>query len=162
MERMIKGINQAFSKIRNGVILLIENTAGAGNELGYNFEDLGTILNEIEDQKRIGVVLDTAHAFEAGYDLRTENAVDETIKNFDRNIGINRLYLIHFNDSRTKLGSRSDRHWHITRGEIGKGMGYIINHSAFKHLPFIMETPRTDTKEDIMNMKIAKSLIKEI
>ncbi|MEO0142316.1 MAG: deoxyribonuclease IV [candidate division WOR-3 bacterium] len=159
IERMISGINQAFAKVENGVMLLIENTAGAGNELGCNFEELKAIIDGVKDKKRIGIVFDTAHAFEAGYDLRTKKAVDATLKRLDELIGIERVHLVHFNDSKTKLGSRIDRHWHIAKGEIGMGMKYIINHPRLRHLPFIMETPRTDTKEDIMNMEIAQNLV---
>ncbi len=159
IERMISGINQGFKRVKNGVILLIENTAGGGNELGGSFEELGAIIDGVEDKKRIGIVFDTAHAFEAGYDLRTERAVDETLKRLDKLIGLERVHLVHFNDSKTKLGSRSDRHWHIAKGEIGMGMKFVINHPCLRHLPFIMETPRTDTEEDIMNMEIARSLI---
>ncbi len=158
IKKMTEAILQAFSLVDNGVILLLENTAGSGNSFGYNFEQLKQILDGVASE-RLGIAFDTAHAFAAGYDLRTENAVNATIEKFDETIGINNLHLIHFNDSKTKLGSRMDRHWHIGKGEIGKGMAFIINHHALRHLPFIMETPRTDTREDLMNMQVARKLI---
>jgi len=157
MAQMIDGINKAFKKVENGVRLLLENTAGAGNEIGCRFEQLKEIISGIEQEKRIGVVFDTAHAFEAGYDLTTEKAVDKTIKEFDEIIGLGRLYLIHLNDSKTELGSHADRHWHISKGKIGPGMKFVISHPALKNLPFIMETPRTNLKEDLMNMKTIRN-----
>lgn len=158
IKKMTKAILRAFSQVDNGVVLLLENTAGSGNGFGYTFEQLKQILDGVAS-KRLGIVFDTSHAFAAGYDLRTENAVDKTIEKFDGIIGINNLHLIHFNDAKAKLGSRNDRHWHIGKGEIGKGMAFIINHPALRHLPFIMETPRTDTREDLMNMQVTRELI---
>ncbi|MGB9721144.1 MAG: deoxyribonuclease IV [bacterium] len=159
IKRMVKAIIQAFVQVDNDVVLLVENTAGSGNEFGHKFEQLKEILDGVGSD-RIGIVFDTAHAFEAGYELRTKKGVDETISRLERIIGIERVHLVHFNDSRTKIGSKRDRHWHIGKGEIGRGMKFIINHSALRHLPFIMETPRTDTKEDLVNMSIARKMIK--
>ncbi|MGQ9464671.1 MAG: deoxyribonuclease IV [bacterium] len=158
---MADAILRALSKVDNRVILLIENTAGSGNEFGYRFEHLRLILDSVSSN-RLGVVLDTAHAFAAGYDLRTKEAVDVAMQEFDRIIGIKNLHLVHFNDAKAQLGSKTDRHWHIGKGEIGEGMKFIINHHTLKHLPFIMETPRTDTQEDLMNMRVARELIKSV
>ncbi len=160
IRRMVQGINQAFDEIDTKIILLIENTAGSGNEFGYNFEQLCEILDGIHSN-RTGIVFDTAHAFEAGYELRTRKGVDETIRKMEKILGMERVFLVHFNDSMTKIGSRIDRHWHIGKGEIGKGMRFIINHPALTDLPFIMETPRTDTEEDISNMAIARKMIRK-
>jgi deoxyribonuclease-4 len=157
---MIEGINRAFHRMDNGVMLLIENTAGCGNALGGSFEQLGEIINGVTARERIGIVLDTAHAFAAGYDLRTKKQVDDILGLFEQIIGLGRLRLVHFNDSRTELGSRHDRHWHVGKGRIGKGMSHIINHPALASVPFIMETPRASDRDDLMNMKKAKSLIR--
>jgi deoxyribonuclease-4 len=137
----------------------LENTAGSGNELGYTFEHIKEIIDGIDQEKRVGVVFDTAHGFEAGYDMRSKDGVNTTIEEFDRLIGLDRLYLIHLNDSKTKLGARSDRHWHIAKGEIGDGMKYILNHPALQEKPFIMETPRDDVNDDLMNMRMVKHLL---
>lgn len=161
IQLMVDAISRTFSRVNNRVILLIENTAGSGNEFGFRFEHLKLILDGVASNN-LGVVLDTAHAFAAGYDLRTKETVDATIQEFDRIIGIKNLHLVHFNDSKTELGVKSDRHWHIGQGKIGKGMGFIINHPALNHLPFIMETPRTDTTEDLLNMRVARKLVKKV
>jgi deoxyribonuclease-4 len=159
IRRMADGINRAFSRAKNKVILILENTAGSGNELGYTFRQIKEIIDGVDQEKRMGVVFDTAHGFEAGYDMRTEEGVNTTIEECDRFIGLDRLYLIHLNDSKTTLGSRKDRHWHIAKGEIGNGMKYILHHPALQEKPFIMETPRDDLKEDLMNMRMVKKLL---
>jgi len=155
---MSRGISRALKKAPNNVMLLLENTAGSGNELGHDFLQLKSIFDHVEQSQRVGFVFDTAHAFAAGYDLRTRKAVGRTISELDRIIGLHRLFLIHLNDSKTDRGSHRDRHWHIAKGKIGRGMAYILQHEALQHLPFIMETPRKDAKDDRMNMRMAKKL----
>ncbi|HEC77613.1 MAG TPA: deoxyribonuclease IV [candidate division WOR-3 bacterium] len=161
IEQMIKGINLAFDKVKNGVILLLENTAGSGNELGCRFEQIKSIIKGINDKKRIGVVIDTAHAFAAGYDLRTRSAVEKTLTEFDKIIGVKRLKLIHLNDSKTECGSHVDRHWHVGKGKIGRGMGYIITHPLLFDKPFIMETPRQSLKDDLLNLRAVEKFLKK-
>jgi deoxyribonuclease-4 len=159
LRRVSDGINRALGKTGNKVRLLLENTSGSGNELGYDFVQLRTIIDQVTDSRRIGIALDTAHAFAAGYDLRTQKAVNRTLDDFEEVIGLHRLHLIHLNDSKADYGSRKDRHWHIGKGKIGRGMYHLLHHPALQHLPFIMETPRTNLKEDIMNMKKVKQLL---
>jgi deoxyribonuclease-4 len=159
LRRITEGINNALDKVKNKVKLLLENTAGSGNELGHDFAQLQKIIQGIKDRKRIGIALDTAHAFAAGYDLRTHKAINRTLDDFGRIIGFNRLNVIHLNDSKTERGSRKDRHWHIGRGRIGHGMDHLLHHPALQDLPFIMETPRTNLKEDIMNMQKVKQIL---
>jgi deoxyribonuclease-4 len=159
LERISIGINKALTKVKNNVKILLENTAGSGNELGYTFEQLKTLIDCVEQSMRIGVVLDTAHAFAAGYDLRAKNAVAKTFSEFERIVGLDRLFLVHLNDSKAGCGSRVDRHWHIAEGKIGFGMYHILHHRPLQNLPFIMETPRTNLKEDIKNMKKVRSLL---
>jgi deoxyribonuclease-4 len=160
MEAVSKGINQAFEKVKNSVTLLLENTAGQGTEIGHSFDQIKKILDGVSQTEKIGVVLDTAHSFEAGYDLSKEDGIEKTLKDFDRTIGLKRLHLLHLNDSKTPFGSRKDRHWHIGEGYIGReGFRSLINHPLLRHLPGIMETPRKDTVEDLKNMKVIRSLI---
>jgi len=158
IEKMIRGINLAL-RATDRTAVLLENTPGKGHELGYRFEHLASIIEGIQDKKRIGVVLDTAHAFQAGYDLRTKRAVTRTVTEFDRTVGLKRLHLVHFNDSKTPFGSRRDRHWHVGQGTIGRGMRYLITHPALQNIPFIMETPRRSDADDIMNLKTARSYL---
>ncbi|MGQ9777696.1 MAG: deoxyribonuclease IV [Thermodesulfobacteriota bacterium] len=159
IEAVIDGIEKAFQRIRNSVILLLENTAGQGTEIGYHFEQIKKIIDGIEE-RRVGVCLDTAHAFEAGYDLSKQDGIEKTLESFERLIGLKRLHLLHLNDSKTPLGSRKDRHWHIGEGYIGlEGFRILVNHPLLRHLPGIMETPRKDTEEDLRNMKVIRSLV---
>jgi deoxyribonuclease-4 len=140
-------------------MLLLENTAGMGSEVGYRFEQLAAIIGRVRDQGRIGVVLDTAHAFEAGYEFRTRSGLDATLREFDRLVGFSRLHLIHLNDSKTEFGSRVDRHWHIGVGRIGsEGMREIVNHPLLAGLPAVMETPRKSPADDIANMNTVRAL----
>jgi deoxyribonuclease-4 len=161
IKRVAEGINEAFRRIKNKVILLLENTAGMGSEIGYQFSQIKEIIDAVEERERIGVVLDTAHTFEAGYDLRDKEGIDKTLREFDELIGLKRLYCLHLNDSKTDFGSRVDRHWHIGKGKIGlEGFRLIVNHPLLRHLPGIMETPRDDTKLDLMiNMKTITRLV---
>jgi deoxyribonuclease-4 len=156
LKQMITGINQVLDKVSNNIILLLENTSGSGNSLGYKFEQIQEIIDHIHQESRIGVVLDTAHAFSAGYNLQTRTGVEKTINEFRKMIGLQKLHLIHLNDSKVKCGSRLDRHWHIGKGEIGRGIGSILNHPLLKNKPFIMETPRKGLKDDLMNLKAVR------
>jgi deoxyribonuclease-4 len=160
IEAVSQGINQAFEKVRNSVILLMENTAGQGTEIGYTFDQIKRIIENVHEHQRMGVCLDTAHSFEAGYDLSNKDGLERTLETFDQTIGLKRLHLLHLNDSKTPLGSRKDRHWHIGEGYIGlEGFRNLINHPLLRHLPGIMETPRKDTVEDLKNMEVIRSLI---
>ena len=124
--------------------LLLENTAGAGTTMGSTFGQLAAILEDVADAERLGICLDTCHAFAAGYDLGTTRAVAETLDAFDRALGLDRLEMIHLNDSLTSLGSHRDRHAHIGRGEIGEaGIAAVLRHPRIADRPFVLETPKT-------------------
>lgn len=160
IEAVALAINQAFSRVRNSIVLLLENTAGQGTEIGYEFGQINKIIEGVGERKRIGICLDVAHAFEAGYDLSKKETIERTLESFDRIIGLERLHLLHLNDSKTPLGSKKDRHWHIGEGHIGlEGFRCLVNHPLLNHLPGIMETPRKDTVEDLKNMEVIRSLV---
>ena len=160
IEAVSQGIDRAFEKVKNAVILLLENTAGQGTEIGHTFDQIKKIIDGVPDQERMGVCLDTAHSFEAGYDLSNKDGIERTLENFDQTLGLKRLHLLHLNDSKTPLGSRKDRHWHIGEGHIGReGFRCLVNHPLLRHLPGIMETPRKDTVEDLKNMRVIRSLV---
>ena len=155
-----QGINEVFKRVKNSVVLLLENTAGQGSEIGSTFEQIAAIIDGVDESKRVGVCLDTAHCYEAGYDLSHKDGIERTLETLDHTIGLKRLHLFHLNDSNTPLGSHKDRHWHIGQGHIGKeGFRYLINHPCVRHLPGVMETPRTDTVEDLKNMKVIRKLV---
>jgi len=158
--RISEAINKVFEQVKNKVVLLLENTAGQGREVGYTFLQIKAIIDKIECKNRIGICLDTAHAFEAGYDLSKRKGLKETVKEFDSLVGLNKLHLLHLNDSRTCFRSHIDRHWHIGEGYIGiLGFRRIVNHPQLSHLPAIMETPRKNEEDDLKNMSVVRGLI---
>jgi deoxyribonuclease-4 len=160
IDAVSQGIDQAFELVPNGVTLLLENTAGQGTEIGYSFDQIKKIIEGVHDHQRMGVCLDTAHTFEAGHDLSNKDGLDRMLESFDQTVGLKRLHLLHLNDSKTPLGSRKDRHWHIGEGYIGlEGFRILVNHPLLRHLPGIMETPRKDTVEDLKNMTVIRSLV---
>ncbi len=161
LARVAENLNQIIERANNRVKILLENTAGMGSEVGYRFEQIAEIIEQVDKKDRLGVTLDTAHSFAAGYEWRNRKGIDETLRQFDRAIGFGKLYLLHLNDARTPFGSRIDRHWHIGKGEIGiDGFREIVNHPLLKKLPGIMETPRTSAKEDRENMRTIRSLVR--
>jgi deoxyribonuclease-4 len=160
LAQVAKNTDAVLAAAPESVMLLLENTAGMGSEVGYRFEQVAAIISRVKQRERVGVVLDTAHAFEAGYEFRTRAGLDATLREFDKVIGISRLHLIHLNDSKTEFGSRVDRHWHIGEGKIGKeGMREIVNHPLLKNLPAVMETPRDSAADDLRNLKTVRSLV---
>ncbi len=127
------------------VKLVIENTAGQGSNLGYKFEHLAHIIDKIEDKSRVGVCLDTCHTFTSGYDLRTREAYDKTMSEFDKLVGFEYLMGMHINDSKVKLGSRVDRHHSLGEGEIGWDLfSFIMNDDRMDDIPLILETINSD------------------
>lgn len=159
LERLVSSINSAFEKNENEVMLLLENTAGTKNSMGSTFEDIRRIIDGIHDKKRVGVCFDTAHAFAAGYDIRTSDGVNATMKKFDQILGIDRLKLIHLNDSKVELGGGRDRHEHIGLGYIGEeGFRALFKYEPVRGLPFIMETPIDDRRDEAGNIKKVREL----
>ncbi|MFB3765079.1 MAG: deoxyribonuclease IV [Methanotrichaceae archaeon] len=158
LKRLVDCISTTFSRTDNDVMLLLENTAGSKNSMGSSFEDIAAILNAL-DTKRLGVCLDTCHLFVAGYDLRTPEALGHTLEEFENLIGLERLRLIHLNDSKGDLGSGLDRHEHIGLGKIGEeGFKVILRNDVIKALPLILETPIDSVRDDKGNIKVAREL----
>lgn len=128
-----------------GVVVLLENMAGQGTVCCASFEELGCIIEHVEDKARIGVTLDTCHLFAAGYDIRTAEGFERTMEAFDRAVGIGYLKAMHLNDSKCPLGSRKDRHEQLGKGLIGtEAFRYIMNSSYFEDMPLVLETPSPD------------------
>ncbi|MCW4034345.1 MAG: deoxyribonuclease IV [Candidatus Bathyarchaeota archaeon] len=156
--RLISGINKALNETEQGVMLLLENTAGTKNSMGSTFEDIQHIIENISETDRVGICFDTSHAFGAGYDLRTKDAVGKTVKDIDQIIGFSKLKLVHLNDSKGDLNSRIDRHEHIGLGKIGEeGFRHILT-SKLGQVPLIMETPRDTRRNDVDNLLKVKEL----
>ena len=141
LDRIAESINMALERSK-GVTAVLENTAGQGSNLGFRFEHLAYIIDKVEDKSRVGVCLDTCHTFAAGYDLRTQEALDATFAEFDKVVGFGYLRGMHLNDAMRPLGSRIDRHSPLGDGEIGwECFRYIASDPRFDNIPLILETP---------------------
>jgi len=142
LDLIAKSLNWAIEQSQGlDVKLVIENTAGQGTNLGYRFEHLAHIIERVEDKSRIGVCLDTCHTFTSGYDLRTKEAYEETMGEFDRVVGFDYLMGMHINDSKVKLGSRVDRHHSLGAGEMGwDTFRWIMNDDRIDDIPMVLET----------------------
>ncbi len=128
-------------EITEGVTLVIENTAGQGSNVGYRFEHLAYIIDKVEDKSRVGVCLDTCHLFAAGYDIRTREAYEKTMREFEEIIGFKYLKGVHLNDAKSKLGSRVDRHHSIGKGNLGiDSFSFLMNDERFSNVPMVLET----------------------
>jgi len=149
--------SRTFAQVPD-LTLLLENTAGTGTTMGAGFAELGTIIDAVSDASRIGICLDTCHAFAAGYELRTSAGLAETLESLHHEVGLSRLALIHLNDSKYPLAARRDRHAHIGHGEIGEqGLSLIVNHPALRDLPFILETPKEmDGQQDADRINLGR------
>jgi len=148
--RIAGSVNIALDKTK-GVCAVIENTAGQGNNLGFTFEQIRFIIDHVDDKSRVGVCIDTCHAFAAGYDLSTEAAFNATFREFDEVIGFGYLKGMHINDSKKGLGSRVDRHDNLGKGTLGMEVfKWLIHDPRFDDMPLILETPdETLWKEEI-------------
>lgn len=162
ISRVATSLNQAISSATTKKVkILVENTSGGGTRLGGSFDDLARIIEGVGKKDSVGICLDTAHAFQAGYPLHTSKGLEETLAQIDHLIGLEKLLLLHLNDSKTPLGSNNDRHWHIGKGEMGiQAFRRIINHPELKHLSAVMETPSAPGG-DVRNMAMVKKLREE-
>ncbi len=140
LDRVAESINMALDKTR-GVTAVIENTAGQGSNVGFDFEHLARIIDRVEDKSRVGYCIDTCHAFAAGYDLRTEEACRQTFDLLDRIVSLDYLRGIHLNDAMRPLGSRIDRHESLGNGHIGwECFRWIARNPRLDGIPITLET----------------------
>ncbi|MBV2092797.1 MAG: deoxyribonuclease IV [Candidatus Thiodiazotropha sp. (ex Ctena orbiculata)] len=140
LQRVADSINWCLEQTQ-GVTAVIENTAGQGSTLGYKFEHLAQIIDQVEDKSRIGVCLDTCHTFVAGYDMRTAADCDKTFAEFEQVVGFQYLRGMHLNDSKPELGARVDRHHSLGQGKLGwEVFRYIMQDQRFSDIPLILET----------------------
>lgn len=159
IKRISDACNTALKRADNKVMILLENTAGTRNSVGSTFEHLKQIIDRIRPNERVGMCLDTCHAFAAGYDLRSKEAVSRTISLLSEIIGLERVKAVHTNDSKGPLGSGLDRHEHIGLGFIGeKGFRELFSHEYFSGLPKVLETPIDDRRDDVGNIKKLKQI----
>jgi deoxyribonuclease-4 len=158
IQRVVDNVDAVLAASPADVTLVLENSSGGGDTVGSRLEDLATILAGVDASSadRLGFCLDTAHLWGAGYDISTTAGARDAIDRFDQLIGIDRLALIHLNDSRSELASRSDRHEHIGAGRIGAaGLAAFLRDPRLAHTTFMLETPGVDEGYDAVNVRRA-------
>jgi deoxyribonuclease-4 len=139
--------------------ILLENTAGQGECIGHRFEHLRAIMNACP-KLLLGVCVDTAHSFTAGYDIREADGLEATLEIIRRTVGLRNVRAVHFNDSRAPYNSRVDRHWHIGEGHIGReALRRFAQHPKLRHAAFILETPYDDPRADLKNLEALRSFL---
>jgi deoxyribonuclease-4 len=158
LKRIVDAMNQALDQSMGETMTLLENTAGSRNSMGSTFEEIQHVIEKVDKTERVGVCLDTCHAFAAGYDLATPRGLARTLSRFDEVIGLHRLKLVHLNDSKGGLRSRWDRHEHIGLGKIGENGFVNILRSPLGDRPLILETPIDENRSDIGNLQKTRDL----
>jgi deoxyribonuclease IV len=164
LTRIVSSLDSGFAALPGGKCrIALEITAGQGSCLGHTFEHLAKIIERSKFPERLATCLDTAHLFEAGFDISTAKGFWDTIRKFDRIIGRERLAAWHLNDSKTGLGSRVDRHEHIGKGKIGLAPFLeIMGSKEFNAIPKVLETPKNeDLKEDVENLRVLTGLLEK-
>ena len=164
--RIIEAVRKAVNVTQPKMCrLLLENTAGQGSALGWQFDQLGKLLRGIDLPSHVGTCFDTCHAFAAGYDFRTASGLKSMLKTFDEQVGLQHLYAIHINDSKKGCGSRVDRHEHIGHGEIGEqGLTLFLKAKHIKSLPMFLETEKgideaSGQEWDAINLSALRKLV---
>jgi len=162
IKRLIVALNKILTETKGSKVgILLENTAGSGSWLGYKFAHQKKIIAGIKEKSRVGLCLDTAHAYLAGYDLATKEGLDKMLAEIDTQVSLKLIKLIHLNDAYGELASHHDRHDHIGKGSIGlEGMKRIINHPKLKNIPMVLETPKDDESSDALNLALVRKLSK--
>ncbi|MDT5270453.1 MAG: deoxyribonuclease [Acidobacteriota bacterium] len=144
----------------NSFRILLENTAGQGECIGHRFEHLRQIAEQCPELN-LGVCLDTAHAFTAGYDLRDEDGLSAALDSLDANVKLENVRAVHFNDSKAAYNSRVDRHWHLGQGHIGaEALRRVASHPRLAHAAFLLETPADETCDDACNLEALRSFVR--
>ncbi len=157
IKQVVKAIDSSTKRVEDHPMILLENTSGKTNEVGSTFEEINNIIQQVSTDN-VGVCLDTCHAFARGYDISNRIGVDEIIDEIEDTVGVERVKLVHINDSRGELGSRMDRHNHIGLGKIGvQGFIELIN-SELGEKPLVLETPVDDVRSDADNLMWVRQL----
>ena len=160
----VESLRQAAKGLRlDGLMILIENTAGQGSVIGRTFEEVAEIMVGASQDLPVGACIDTAHTFEAGYPIHTPGGLRDAVRQLDRTVGLKNLRVIHANDSKTDFGSHADRHQHIGKGKIGReAFGRIVRHPKLRPIPFICETPIDRPGDDKRNLRMMRKLAGEL
>jgi deoxyribonuclease-4 len=160
MTNVAEACNQAVVGSDGQTTILLENMAGQKNSVGARFEEISGILERIRESRRMGVCLDTCHLWAAGFDIGSAGAVDNTMGLFSEVVGLDKLKVVHLNDSKGALGSRLDRHENIGKGKIGrKGIRAFLHYPGVRERPLIMETPSRDVRTMEASIKLVRSLL---
>ncbi len=163
LKQIVAGLDEVFAATKaSPVRIALENTAGQGTCLGNRVAHLAAIYDGVKRPERLGVCLDTAHFFAAGYDIRTGKGWDAAMGEVVSLVGLKQILAFHLNDSKTDLGSRVDRHAHIGQGKLGRaGFRHIVNDARFKRVPGCLETPKSKgLEEDVMNLATLRGLVR--
>jgi len=164
LDQIARSLDQIHAAIPNHrVVTLLETAAGQGSCLGCTFEELGRIIDAVDDKRRVGICIDTCHVFAAGYDIRRRRGYEKMVDEIEAHVGIENVGAFHLNDSKKPLGSRVDRHQHIGEGEIGlNAFRMLLNDERFARIPKLLETPKTiETESDRENISKLRALIKK-
>lgn len=157
--RICAAIDRALGEAEGDVLLLLENTAGERNSMGSSLEEMQAVFEGIESRERIGFCFDTCHAYAAGMDIASEGGIEAVLEEFDTRFGLDRLMLVHLNDSTGECGSGLDRHEHIGMGRIGEsGFRRILANERLRSLPLICETPVDSRRDDRGNIAKVREL----
>lgn len=146
IERIVDALTYVFDRYRgDNTLLLLETMAGQGTEIGGHLSDLEMIFHQLGWPDKMGVCLDSCHLLAAGHDLTNTKGIDQLVEKLDESVGLERVKMVHLNDSKKEMGSHADRHAKIGEGTLGvEGIARVINHPALRDLPFILETPVKD------------------
>ena len=159
MEKIARGIDRVLDEVEGETGLLLENVDGSGTKIGAKFSEMKSIISLTDHEERLGICIDTCHAYAFGYDVAGKSGLNELLDEIDDEVGLERLRVIHVNDSVYELNSQKDEHAHIGEGEIGEeGFAGIINDERLQELPFILETPWFDERDDDPDVDILKEL----
>jgi deoxyribonuclease-4 len=163
VDQIARSLDQVHAAIPNHrAVTFLETAAGQGSCLGCTFEELGRIIDAVDDKKRVGICIDTCHIFAAGYEIRTADGYEKMVEEVDRFVGIDNVGVFHLNDSKKGLGSRVDRHQHIGEGELGlEPFRLLLNDPRFAKIPKLLETPKTiETESDQRNIAMLRGLLR--
>ena len=162
IDQIARSLDQIHAAIPNHqVVTLLETSAGQGTSVGCTFEELGKMIELVDDKRRVGICIDTCHVFAAGYEIRTRDGYARATDELERYVGVHNVGAFHLNDSKKPLGSRVDRHQHIGEGEIGlEAFRLLLNDPRFTRIPKVIETPKTiETVSDRKNLSVLRGLV---